>query len=599
MKKILFSLLLFLPFIVKAQPGTLDKSFADNGIALYKNITGTINKIAVQSDGKIIGAGDGGLNDAIPVLLIRYNIDGSVDSGFGTDGVAGYNDLSQAVDMAIEPDDEIIAVGRTAIDVHLAKYKKDGAKDSSFGVNGTVITSAGANDVPTGIALQTDGKIVVCGYIINEPNEATQGFLIRYLPDGGIDESFGENGKVIIGDITGDKSLVNVNALVSLSNGQILVSLLKLSSEVYRFNSNGSRDYSFGDTGIAVFQSVNISVKSFKAADIAIQPDGKILGVGNGYNKKAFPTVNYMTAARLNADGSIDSSFGDSGLQHVLFGNDLSAGVNVLLQNDGKVIITGRTYNQLQTHSHLALARFNADGKLDSAFGINGQVVTEVEGYAAANSALLQKDKKILLGGDTFIGDFSGHTYFVLARYNNDTLPPPTPITRIKRWLHKHGITWDDCPPSICDNITGYVVQRSTNGKNWSTVFSRRRSANTPWSTVSSYADPSPLPGTNYYRLQTTSVSGAVATSNVIAVTSDVLNVSLSPNPAKNTLSITGLPANEKMKLTVVDFSGNLKMQAVANASSYSLNIASLHAGNYVIKMDINGEVVSKQFVKE
>jgi len=66
-------------------------------------------------------------------------------------------------------------------------------------------------------------------------------------------------------------------------------------------------------------------------------------------------------------------------------------------------------------------------------------------------------------------------------------------------------------------------------------------------------------------------------------------------------LHIEGLSSTQKTKLTVVDFNGNVAMshELSANSSSCNLNIASLHAGNYMLKVDTNGEVVTKQFVKE
>jgi len=213
----------------------------------------------------------------------------------------------------------------------------------------------------------------------------------------------------------------------------------------------------------------------------------------------------------------------------------------------------------------------------------------------------LQQNKIILAGNNSINGE-NPQINYALARYNNDESRKQILIAKIRRWLqHHNGIVWDNMP-----GAKSYAVQRSADGIRWTTIHTQQVTANSQSSiinsqqpTVNSYNDPSPSFGPNYYRLQTTRVSGAVANSNVIAVTSDALNVSLAPNPAKNTLSIAGLPANEKVKLTVVDFSGNVKLLAVANAASYNLNIASLHAGNYVMKMDINGEVISKQFVKE
>ncbi len=152
--------------------------------------------------------------------------------------------------------------------------------------------------------------------------------------------------------------------------------------------------------------------------------------------------------------------------------------------------------------------------------------------------------------------------------------------------------------------VQSYAVQRSMDGIHWTTVY---RSQVTAYS--AHYSDPTPSSaGRNYYRLQTTGTSNAVANSNIISISNDDLNISLSPNPAKSTLSIAGLPKNEKVKVTVVDFSGNTAMShelspvppnAGAMSASYNLNIASLHAGNYMLKIETNGEVVTRQFVKE
>jgi hypothetical protein len=168
-------------------------------------------------------------------------------------------------------------------------------------------------------------------------------------------------------------------------------------------------------------------------------------------------------------------------------------------------------------------------------------------------------------------------------------------ITKIRRWLqHHNGIQWNKL-----NDISNYIVQRSYDGIH----FSQIARINSNDNSALTYEDPSPLNGTNYYRLQTTSINGAVNYSNALAVTNN--EIKISPNPATNSLHIEGLsstknlPAGRQVKLTVVDIAGNIKLQTVTNASSFNLNIASLKAGNYLLKIEINGEVVTKQFVKE
>jgi len=585
------SLIFFVCLSIKAytQPGTLDRNFGDTGIALNKTLEGTINIIGLQSDAKIIAAGGGSINGSL-FLLARYNVDGTIDSSFGSNGVTGNTELSFVFGMAIDKSDAIIALGHTAKDIKLAKFKKDGGLDKAFGNGGTIVTNVEDNDVPVEVLMQPDGKILVGGYSINAENEPRDAFLIRYLPDGNLDKSFGDKGIRILDSISDPMGLFSLNAIGLQNDGKILAATYNLKPYLYRFNADGSIDKNFGSKGEAYFQPTDADVKSFQPYDIAVQPDGKIIGGGSAV-KKGPVADSYMAAACLNADGSKDSSFGTNGIIHVLFNQDYSKATKVLLQADNKIILSGWAHDEYSTYIYLALTRLKPDGTTDSSFGENGQTKTTVEGMAVSNDGLLQADGKILVGGSTFIGDFSGKSYFVLARYNNDLTKKQILITKIKKWLqHHNGFTWDNN-----NNISSYTVQRSYDGIHFNSVAR----INAGSQSNLTYQDPMPLSGPNYYRLQTTSISGAVANSNVIVVTNDALNVSLAPNPAKNTLFITALPANQKVKLIVVDFSGNVKLQALANTSSYNLNISSLHAGNYVIKMDINGEVVSKQFVKE
>ena len=186
----------------------------------------------------------------------------------------------------------------------------------------------------------------------------------------------------------------------------------------------------------------------------------------------------------------------------------------------------------------------------------------------------------------------------ILARYNNDEInKKQIIITKIKRWIqHHNGIEWDNMP-----GIQSYAVQKSMDGIHWTTVYRSQVTANT-----AHYSDPTPSStNTTYYRLQTTSTSNAFANSNVIAIRNDY-DIKISPNPAQNILHVEGLSANAK--LTVVDFNGNVivsrELSPVPSntgvvSNGYDLNVSSLHAGNYLLKIETNGEVVTRQFVKQ
>jgi len=601
--KTFFTLLSFLFFYVpfaQNKAGTLDSSFGVNGKVLTSSPTGYLNCVAAasQTDGSIIAAGSVSFvnSNTDDFFAIKYSSNGILDSSFGKKGLAVIRGLGEAQTAKVQADNKIIIAGYntdlfgTYYVITIGRLNADGSVDSTFGSNGAITTNAGKNCHD--IAIQDDGKILVTG-------ETGIAFLtLCYLPDGTLDNSFGNNGSVTTIFDGGTPKTANAN--VTQPDGKIVLAggdnhKIMLA----RYNSDGSLDQTFGINGQVISDITNINPLN-KVYDMTLQPDGKL--VLSGTTVDGLGITNNTILLRYMADGSLDTAFGNKGIVIRALQYNSNA-FNIALQKDNKIIISG-DYITDGINPHFLIERYNIDGSIDTSFGNDGYQVTAMDQSDGASGLIIQNGGKIVLAGFALSTQTGPSEYEVaLSRYNNDTeSKKQILITKIRRWLqHHNGIVWD--------NMTGvksYAVQRSADGVKWMTMHSLQALinsessvVNSQLSTVNYYNDASPLPGTNYYRLQTTSVSGAVANSNVIAVTSDALNVSLSPNPAKNTLSLAGLPANEKVKLTVVDFSGNVKLQTLANASSYNLNIAVLRAGNYVIKMDINGEVVSRQFVKE
>ncbi len=589
MKRIIYLIVLFSPFFVYAQPGTLDKSFGDTGLVLDKQAQGYLNSINMQRDGKIIAAGVGGYNNNTkPFRLARYNTDGSRDSSFGNNGFAGGNELSQILGVAIQPDDAIIAFGSLISEARIARYKKNGSIDSSFGTNGIVVVNIGKTDVPADIALQPDGRIVLGGYIINADNEARQFFLLRYLPDGSLDKTFADGGMKIVGTANGMKGLATLNAIALQKDGKIVVTTSDDKPYVYRFNEDGSTDTQFGSNGRAFFQNAVDRIVNFAASKIAVQEDGKI--VGGGISGTFNMQHSYISAACINADGGIDSGFGKSGLQYTTFEKYESEGTGLLLQTDGKIIITGRTYDRNQTFSYPSLIRLYSDGALDSTFGAYGQTVTEFNGFTVIQGALLQKDNKIVLGGNSFISDSpDGADYFLLARYNNDISRRQMIVTRIKSWLQHHGITWQ-----ADNNVRYYTVQKSVDGgityQPVAKLYNNHQSALTyEEATTNSNA---------LYRVAATAKDGSRSLSNSLLLSNES-NVKLFPNPVRSTFQLQGLPTDSKTSITVTDFSGNVRTTITTTGTNASINASSLRPGNYLLKVQSGNTTTTHPFVKE
>ncbi len=578
----------------KAQPGTLDYSFGDSGKVVSKNF-GNCYGMVVQSDNKIVCTGNNGQQ---AFQTVRYLSDGMLDASFGNEGIV--NPVIQetgalTTSITIQTDQKLLVAGSgykqgipTCV---ILRFLPDGTLDNSFGINGISDSTFGQGESFPSIVVQPDGKIVETAWF-------APGFItIRFMPDGTLDQDFGDKGKVI--------STFGANAVPDAiamdAEGRIIVggNYSGNASEfiIVRYTNNGVLDESFGNNGVIITDFGKHGDQLFA---IATQTDGKIIGAG--VTGTDFTGVNEnMAIVRYNLKGTLDSSFGTDGKVTIVFNATNSQANSLILEPDGKILIGGGTGGEAEgTSVDFALVRLLSDGSLDSAFAEDGKGVTDF-GLNETSTHIALQSGKIILAGTSYTTQPENQINYALARYYNDSLSKKQIlITKIKKWIqHHNGIEWDNTP-----GTQSYAVQRSIDGQHWTTVC---RSQVIAYS--AHYSDPTPSStGTTYYRLQTTSTSNAVANSNIIAISNDELNVSLSPNPAKNTLSIAGLPTNKKVKITVVDFSGNTAISqqlspvppnAGANSQLYNLDVSSLHAGNYVLKVETGTNSVAKQFVKE
>jgi uncharacterized delta-60 repeat protein len=189
--------------------GSLDTSFGGDG-RVTTNFTGTYDAAraaVIQADGRIVVAGTAGGYRTF--ALVRYNSDGTRDSSFGSGGRVTTNfsrgSTEFVASVALQTDGRIVAVGAepSAVGFALARYETNGALDPTFGDEGTVLTDfLTRHDLgytggwASGVAIQTDGKIVVAGGAPIGSGGDTQFALARYQPDGSLDPMFGDDGKV-------------------------------------------------------------------------------------------------------------------------------------------------------------------------------------------------------------------------------------------------------------------------------------------------------------------------------------------------------------------------------------------------------------------
>ena len=318
--------------------GTLDTSFDGDGKAAtaISSVFDTANALAIQSDGKIIVAGYANGNFG----LVRYNIDGSLDTSFDGDGKVTTNIAGPVNAVAIQADGKIVVAGKSYNGSNflflVARYNVNGSLDTSFDGDGKVITPIGTgNDVANGIAIQLDGKIVVAGYSSNGTNDDFA--IVRYNSDGSLDSSFDGDGKQTtpIGPGT-DQG----NALSIQTNGKIIVAGVAhiLSTDdfaVVRYNTDGTLDTSFHGNGKT---TTAVGAGNDTGNALAIQTDGKIVVAGSSFNG----TNDDFAIVRYNSNGLLDNSYGSGGKVTVdISGDDIGHGV--ALDSIGRAVVVGES----------------------------------------------------------------------------------------------------------------------------------------------------------------------------------------------------------------------------------------------------------------
>lgn len=414
--------------LLYAADGDLDPTFDGDG-KVTTDFGGAERAyaMAIQADGKIVVAGYsnvGGITDDF--ALARYNVDGSLDVTFDGDGKVitdfGGNDYAHAV--VIQQDGKIVAAGYTnsnggsfcgsqSCDFALARYNADGSLDISFDGDGKVTTDfALTDDIANAARIQSDGKIIAAG------GNASDFALARYNSDGSLDNSFDGDGKVVT-DFAGTGDLAFAVAIQV--DGKIVAAGDVFSSAndfgLVRYNNDGSLDTSFDGDG-----KVTTNINSNDEADaVAIQTDGKIVAAGN-----TSTGATDFALVRYNADGSLDTNFDGDGIVTTDFGGGVDLVNAVAIQADGKIVAAGRGQLSGQP-TDFALARYNADGSLDSSFNTDGKVMTDFAGNTDNSTAMIiQPDYNIVAAGYTIPG---ANNDFALARYETSlTNTPPVAI---------------------------------------------------------------------------------------------------------------------------------------------------------------------------
>ncbi len=404
----------------------LDQGFGQNGKVMINGLwtdtrTGYIKNIAMQPDGKVIAVTTGwlgGANAGPSVALLRFNANGSLDTTFGSNGVVETDYAADDVGLgvAIQADGKILAVGtnsRAPANFIVGRYNANGSLDTSFNGSGKVETDiethsngpvvSGSRDVAYAVAVQADGKIVVAGTTDNGTREFA---VVRYAANGSLDASFGTGGVVTTTMGAGQADVAGIRVL---ADGKIAVAgsasdgLGKRNFALTRYNPDGSLDTTFG----RVLWTTGGEDSELFAFDTLA--DGKVVATGRVGNRVA--------VSRFTSTGAVDSAFGNNGFTLTSIGSAAAVGRALGLQADGKILVAGSASNG--QNLDFAMARYLADGRLDTGFGSQGSglVTMDASFDDYAEAMLLQPDGKAVVAGHAHV-----------APYGNGGAPNPALI---------------------------------------------------------------------------------------------------------------------------------------------------------------------------
>jgi uncharacterized delta-60 repeat protein len=409
--------------VALAASGGLDNTFSGDG-KLTTNIGGKLKNdygrgVAIQSDGKIIVAGehrdDAWTNEDFAV--VRYKANGALDKTFSGDGkaTANFGGIDQATGVVLQSDNKIVVAGQICddqgiCDVALARFNSNGSLDTTFSKDGKVTTDFGGDDNGSygGVAIQSNGKIVVVGYMYNGSDYDMA--IHRYNANGSLDKTFSGDGRAKVGFGAGRND--NAIGVAIQSDGKIVIagdtcdaSYENCKFAAARLNSNGTLDATFSGDGK---QTTNLGGSDTGWA-VALQSDGKI--VVAGYKETASDSL--FALVRYKSDGNLDNTFSKDGKATT----NLAAGIPdqayaMAIQSNGKIIAVGKT--GADGSRNFALVRYKANGALDKTFSGSGKVITDFGGDDYARAVALQSNGRIVVAGSYYDGaDWD----FAVARY--------------------------------------------------------------------------------------------------------------------------------------------------------------------------------------
>ena len=407
-----------------ALPGDLDPGFGNGGHLVSDVSQATDDRahdVIVQPDGRILAIGFG---QGLPEELVaaRYLGDGTLDPSFGNGGKVALDIVTFGQGVvrraALQPDGKIVGVGSaTTGDFLVVRLTAGGGLDPTFDGDGVVMTDFGlpfsfSLDSAAAVAVQADGKIVVAGRVLNGFTSAFG--VARYDQSGALDPTFDGDGRWVsaIGPDAG------ATAVAIHPAGRIVVAgSAGFAGPDRRFVVVFLDDSGGTQVGTSFVDLAGVD----EATSVAVQSDGKVVVAGRSNDDFA--------VVRLGTLGGTDPTFDRDGSVLTTIAPGVAAiALDVAVQSNGKIIAAGATTTA--GVQDFALARYTSEGSLDTAFGGDGIVTTDVGGgvFDRLGGIDIAPDGDIVAAGWTGTGCTAVGCFlnFGLARYEGD--PPAVEV---------------------------------------------------------------------------------------------------------------------------------------------------------------------------
>ncbi len=312
-------------------------------------------------------------NGTVPGIIVSNNAAG----GYGGDSGWG---------ITTDANGKILVTGRSwngsNWDMVIWRYNANGTPDTTFGTDGIVVSNgaAGGNGNDLGISITTDSnrKILVTGHSTNSAGNWDM-VIWQYNANGTPDTTFGTDGIVVSNNAAGGNGNDDGISITTDSNGKILVTGESYNSSgnygmvIWRYKADGTPDTTFDGDGIVVNNNAYGWVRGYS---ITTDSNGKILVTGFSWNGW-YGNVD-MVIWRYNANGTLDTTFDTDGIvmsNSAAGGNGNDSGFSITIDANGKILVSGSSDNSSGNHD-MVIWQYNANGTLDTTFGTDGIVVS-------------------------------------------------------------------------------------------------------------------------------------------------------------------------------------------------------------------------------